>query len=228
MGGWRMINLRSSRFTDIMPENLASQPETQAFAYALGRQVEKLCAYADGIRIFAAIDSMPEKILDVLAMELRTPAYNHSFPVAIKRRLVKGTLRFYAHLGTPAACNQIIEAIFGAGHIEEWFDYGGEPHHFRAYVGDGRVSPESLSEFQRVLGDVKRLSSWLDEIIITLPAARGQLPILTAPGPRVSRSAPPQYRAALGPGRIPAACALGTRYSRAAPPMAAYPTSQGG
>ena len=46
-----MINLRGSRFTDIMPENLASQLETQAFAYALGRQIEKLCAYADGVHI---------------------------------------------------------------------------------------------------------------------------------------------------------------------------------
>ena len=58
-----------------MPENLASQLETQAFAYALGRQIEKLCAYADGVHIYAAVASMPEKILDVLAVELRTPAY---------------------------------------------------------------------------------------------------------------------------------------------------------
>ena len=40
-----MIKLSGSRFTDIMPENLASQVEVQAIAYAVGRQVEKLCAY---------------------------------------------------------------------------------------------------------------------------------------------------------------------------------------
>ena len=39
-----MIKLSGSRFTDIMPENLASQAEVQAIAYAVGRQVEKLCA----------------------------------------------------------------------------------------------------------------------------------------------------------------------------------------
>ena len=42
-----MIKLSGSRFTDIMPENLAEQPEIQALAYAVGRQVEKLLAYAD-------------------------------------------------------------------------------------------------------------------------------------------------------------------------------------
>ena len=35
-----MIKLSGSRFTDIMPENLAEQPEIQALAYAVGRQVE--------------------------------------------------------------------------------------------------------------------------------------------------------------------------------------------
>mgnify|MGYP003211069237 CR=1 FL=1 len=49
-----MIKLSGSRFTDIMPENLAEQPEIQALAYAVGRQVEKLLAYADGARTYAA------------------------------------------------------------------------------------------------------------------------------------------------------------------------------
>ncbi len=214
-----MIDLRGSRFTDIMPENLASQLETQAFAYALGRQIEKLCAYADMIRIYAAVDSMPEKILDVLAVELRTPAYSQSFSIGVKRALVKGTLNFYARMGTPAACNQIIETIFGSGHIEEWFDYEGNPHHFRAYVGDGRVNLADLEEFLQVLERVKRLSSWLDEVIITLPTVCGQIPIATRPGPRIGRSAPPAYHAQLPPGRIPAASLLGMRYSTVTLPM---------
>ena len=162
-----MIDLRGSRFTDIMPENLASQLETQAFAYALGRQIEKLCTYADGVHIYAAVASIPEKILDILAVELQTPAYRDSFTIEVKRALIEGTLTFYAHLGTPAACNRIIEIIFGAGYIEEWYTYDGDPHHFRACVGTsgGEITPEELEEFRRVLESVKRLSSWMDDVI---------------------------------------------------------------
>lgn len=217
-----MINLRGSRFTDIMPENLASQLETQAFAYAMGRQVEKLCDYADGVHIYAAVTSMPENILDVLAVELRTPAYNQSFPIEVKRALIEGTLTFYARMGTPAACNQIIETIFGAGYIEEWFDYEGSPHHFRAYVGDGRVDPKDLEEFLRVLERIKRLSSWLDEVIITLPAIPGKISTAPRMGPRVSRAAPPPYRAQMGAAKLGAAPLLGTRSSTVTLPMAAY------
>lgn len=162
-----MISLNGSRFTDILPENLAGQVEVQALAYAVGRQVEKLCAYADGTRIYAALATMPEKTLDYMAVELRTPAYNENFSLGVKRALIESTLTFYLRMGTPTACNKIIETIFGTGYIEEWYSYGGEPHHFRAYVGQdgGPINPGDLDEFRRVLGSVKRLSSWLDDVI---------------------------------------------------------------
>ena len=141
--------------------------EVQALAYAVGRQIEKLCAYADNTRIYAALASLPEKTLDYLAVELRTPAYNENFSIGVKRALIESTLTFYVRMGTPTACNKIIETIFGTGYIEEWYSYGGQPHHFRAYVGQdgGPIDPSDLEEFRRVLSSVKRLSSWLDDVI---------------------------------------------------------------
>lgn len=161
-----MIKLSGSRFTDIMPDNLASQVETQAFAYAVGRQIEKLRAYSDAARTYAAIATMPEWLLDYMAVELRTPSYDENYSLKTKRALIQGSLLFYTQMGTPAAVNRIIETIFETGYIEEWYEYDGDPHHFRAYVGDGgEVGPGELEEFRRVLSSVKRLSSWLDDII---------------------------------------------------------------
>ena len=161
-----MIKLSGSRFTDIMPDNLASQVETQAFAYAVGRQIEKLCAYSDAARTYAAIATMPEWLLDYMAVELRTPSYDENYSMKTKRALIQGSLLFYTQMGTPAAVNRIIETIFETGYIEEGDEYDGDPHHFRAYVGDGgEVGPGELEEFRRVLSSVKRLSSWLDDII---------------------------------------------------------------
>lgn len=163
-----MIKLNGSRFTDIMPDNLAQQPEVQAIAYAVGRQIEKLCAYADGARTYAAIYSMPERVLDLLAVELRTPAYDENYSIKVKRALIEGSLLFYTQMGTPAAVNKIIETIFEAGYISEWWEYGGEPYHFKAYTTNPAITQDDVEEFRRVLGSVKRLSAWLDEIILDL------------------------------------------------------------
>ncbi|MEG1593273.1 MAG: phage tail protein I, partial [Oscillibacter sp.] len=132
-----------------------------------GQQVKKLCAYSDGTRIYAAVASMPERVLDILAVELRTPAYSERFSIGVKRALIEGTMTFYTQMGTPSAVNRIIETIFQSGYIEEWYEYNGKPHHFRAYVGDngGQIGPEELEQFRRVLTSVKRLSAWLDDII---------------------------------------------------------------
>lgn len=169
-----MTDLNGSRFTSILPETLSQQTEIRALAYAVGRQIEKLCGYADNARIYAAVAFMPEESLDLMAVELRTPAYDETYPVKVKRALVGDTLTFYSQMGTPAAVNKIIETIFAAGHIEEWFEYGGEPYHFRAVTTNPAVTSKDVDTFRRVLGSVKRLSAWLDEIILDLSTPPAQ------------------------------------------------------
>lgn len=161
-----MIKLSGSRFTDIMPENLAEQPEIQALAYAVGRQLEKLLAYADGARTYAAIYAVPEKVLDLLAVELRTPSYDENYSLPTKRALIQETILFYTQMGTPAATEKIVSSIFGRGYIKEWFEYNGEPHHFRVIVENMEAAEKLLGEFLNVLRAVKRLSSWLDSVTV--------------------------------------------------------------
>ena len=86
----------------------------------------------------------------------------------VKRTLIAESLLFYAQMGTPAAVNRIIETIFQAGHISEWWEYGGKPYHFKAYTTNPAITSDDVEEFKRVLGTVKRLSAWLDEIVLDL------------------------------------------------------------
>ena len=88
--------------------------------------------------------------MDLLAVELRTPSYDENFSIKVKRTLIAESLLFYAQMGTPAAVNRIIETIFQAGHISEWWEYGGKPYHFKAYTTHPAIS------------------AWLDEIVLDL------------------------------------------------------------
>lgn len=77
------------------------------------------------------------------------------------------------------------------------------------------------SEFFETLSAVIPENIWV-ELRNTFPALPGKISTAPRMGPRVSRAAPPPYRAQLGAGRIPAACAMGTRSSTVTLPMAAY------
>ena len=164
-----MINIHDGQITDLLSNSLRHNPETIAIAYAVLQEKRRILALAERTRLMAAVDSLEERILDYLAVELRTPAYEDSLPLETKRTLIKGTLPYYASLGTPAAVDWVIKAVFGNGGIEEWFEYGGDPHHFQVNIPiAGMITPKMMEELRRMIASVKRLTSWLDSIITYL------------------------------------------------------------
>lgn len=136
--------------------------------YAIREEKRRIMVETAQTLTMAMLDNAPEFVLDVLAVELRTPAYDETLPVETKRTLIKGTLEFYAHLGTPWAVNWVIRSIFGNGKVTDWYEYGGEAHHFRvSAMNDGTFETlEGLAAFIRMISTIKRLSSWIDGITV--------------------------------------------------------------
>lgn len=163
-----MISLRKAKLTDALPQILAKEPWAQAMAYAVNKQLNRLLTYADGVLIFASIDKMPDKILDILAVELRLPYYDPTYTTAVKRELVKGALQYWATAGTVESLTKILINIFGDAEIEEWFEYGGAPGYFRIVTGNPNVTGETLAQFTKTAQDVKRLSAWLEEVLVDM------------------------------------------------------------
>ena len=163
-----MISLRNAKITDALPQILAKEPWAQAMAYAINRQLNRLLTYADGVLIFASIDKMPDKILDILSVELRLPYYDQTFSTVVKRELIKGALQYWATAGTVESLTKILANIFGDATIEEWYEYGGEPGYFRILTTNPNVTGETLAQFTKTAQDVKRLSAWLEEVLVDM------------------------------------------------------------
>ncbi|MBQ8143546.1 MAG: phage tail protein [Butyricicoccus sp.] len=159
-----MIKFREGLITDILPSHLSKQIETQALAFALHRQIDKLCDFADNAAIYTAIETVPEEILDYLAIELRTPCYDMNYAVEVKRELILSTLPYYAKMGTTHMVNSILTTIFGKGYIKEFFECGLEPHHFAVRIVGAEATTRPIREIVDVLDQVKRKSQWLDRI----------------------------------------------------------------
>lgn len=160
-----MIDLKDSLMTDILPGHLATA-EVKALAYAIGRQVKQLCAYADKSRTYAALASAPDAVLDALAAELRTPAYDETLPVETKRELVASTPTLYTHLGTPAALEQLISILFAKGRVAEWYNYNGSEYHFKVQIdiAADAVDDAKQAQVQAWVNQYKNQRSILDTI----------------------------------------------------------------
>ena len=161
-----MINLSNSNITNILPESLSSNPKTKALGYALNKAMQRLVGYCQNIGVYAAIDTAPEQILDLLAVELNTPYYDDSMSVSVKRNLIKNTLVWYTNTGTPASVTEAVAAVFGNGEIEEWFDYGGEPYHFKVHTTTINSTDEMLQQLTDIVSMMQNVRSYLEEVIV--------------------------------------------------------------
>lgn len=156
-----MISLYDSQITDILPDNIKNSPEVQAISYAIQRQNQKILRFARNINVIRAIDVIQEDIIDLMAAELRTQYYSGELDLDVKRKLVRNTMIWYMKSGTPTAVEELVNTVFGYGKVEEWFDYGGEPYHFKIEA-DTLLSKDRIKKFAQTIKNVKNTRSQLD------------------------------------------------------------------
>lgn len=148
--------------------------------YEMGRLIAKeLHITAGEIRkniIYARIDELAEKWLDVLAYDLHIDWYDYDYPIETKRQLLKTSVKIHKHLGTKYSVETALAAVYSTARCTEWFEYEkgpGEPYHFKIKVD---VGPQGLTEdtsrqIAAKLKFYKNLRSHCDGIFYRLRAA---------------------------------------------------------
>lgn len=163
-----MINLKDAQITDCLPPIIANQPWAKAVSYATSQMFKRILEMAEASRTFTRVDELDHNVLDVLATDLRVSNYKQTYPLDLKRKLVKFALQYWATAGTKAATEEVVRTIFGDASISEWFEYGGEPGYFKIAITDTTLTDSDVLEFKRVAENVKRLSAWLDKIVLEM------------------------------------------------------------
>lgn len=158
-----MIKFEDGEIIDILPSMYRSDPKVRATSYAIKKQMNQLIGFSKLASVYAVIDNLPEDMLDLLALEMRSQFYDGSMKVNVKREILKRTIIWYQNAGTPAAVQELVEAVFGVGEVQEWFQYGGEPYRFKV-ITDSSASSESIEEFEKIISKVKNTRSHLEKV----------------------------------------------------------------
>ena len=164
------MKLSDINFIKLIPQFMQDDDAVRGLAAAIDNIVPGLAVSISKLSTWDHIDELTDAELDELALELNIPWYETSASLAIKREVVKNSDKVYKHIGTKWAVENIIKTYFGDGYIMEWFEYDGEPGHFRVYSSNPSLNNERLAEFLALLNKTKRASAKLDGISITLDA----------------------------------------------------------
>lgn len=160
-----MINYYDGQIADLLPGNITDDPAVQAVSLALRDGTRMLHDYTQLVYIYCNIDSAPDKVLDLLARELRTQYYTDGLEIEVKRSLIRNTLIWYMTAGTPAAVEELVAAVFGEGEVVEWFEYGGDPYWFKIKT-NALLTEDMTTYFSEMIRRVKNTRSHIEAIEI--------------------------------------------------------------
>lgn len=117
-----------------LPPALRTDPSVVALADALSELLAARPAEIDRLRIYPAIDTLDEPLLDILAHDFKVDWWDPEYSLEEKRRTLKESWYVHKHMGTKAAVETAISAVYPETTVEEWFEYGGEPYGFKIHL----------------------------------------------------------------------------------------------
>lgn len=162
-----MIDMNAISLLDILPHSIKSDKKVSAAAQAIDVKLKVLTDRIKKLSYFNRFDTLTSDEADDLSWQYHVDFYDSNLPLAQRRQLVKSSYGWHSRKGTPSAVEELIVTIFGSGVVQEWFEYGGLPGHFKVLTSDPAANASKAAEFVAAINSVKNVRSWLDAIEIT-------------------------------------------------------------
>lgn len=162
-----MIKLRDTGLVEGLPPGIAEQHWVKVLDAVYRERQKKELQAVERIFTYTAIDSAPENILDILAVQFKVDWYRDDYPIETKRRVIKTAMEVRRYCGSEWAVRQAISAIYPNSEIVEWYDYNGTPGHWRLRVNiteDADPSYYTIKRMESLLGYARRCTAHLEGI----------------------------------------------------------------
>lgn len=158
--------LTAENLLRVFPAALQQDESLMALAASTADLLAKRSGEIRELLIYARIDALPEGLLDILAHDFKVDWWDGDYSLKEKRKTLKESWRVHRLLGTKAAVETALSAIYPDTQVSEWWEYNGAPYHFRILI-DATYENVDPVKHQRVLDRVeyyKNLRSVLDEV----------------------------------------------------------------
>lgn len=146
-----------------MPDSIRRDKTVRNICEAIRGEMEAVSRCAGYCLLLPRLDELSESLIDELAWQYHVDFYDQTMPIDQKREMVRQALENHRKKGTAAVVRNVVSIILEDGRVEEWFQYGGEPYHFRVILILGPMaSEETIQKLVDTVYAVKNVRSWLD------------------------------------------------------------------
>lgn len=145
----------------LVPRFILEDKNGYAMAKAIEAGLKDFLAIAQtGLDTWGNVDEMPVWRLDELAWEYNIP-YDYNAETDVKREWIRNVMQLSRLYGTPEGIVQYMGAYFDSAMLQENWEYGGDPFHFRMIFPDS-WTPEKVAWATKAIQTVKNIRSLLD------------------------------------------------------------------
>lgn len=163
-------NIYTVNFADYLPKALKRDPKIQAIAAAVTNEALKVSGEIKNVLIYSRIDELSEELIDILAYDMHVDWYDYSYPVDMKREIVKNSVKVHKRMGTKYAVETALKTINRTAEVKEWFEYGGKPYWFKVtiHIGDEGITEKTVRDIWEKVYFYKNLRSHCDSVFCML------------------------------------------------------------
>ncbi|MFP1203662.1 phage tail protein I [Klebsiella pneumoniae] len=143
-------------------------PSSTAWMRSTEAATARLSAITVALRTLWTPIACPVDLLPYLAWALSVDRWDKSWPAEKKITAIQQSYWLHRRKGTRAAVRRVIEDMGFSATFVEWFDVGDQPGTFRLEVDVNEVglTPKTLDELNRLIGDAKPVSRHLAQMTI--------------------------------------------------------------
>lgn len=150
------------------PFSLARDEDKEKLAKSIVGSLAGLMADTDKEQIYTRISSLDEPLLDILAKDLKVDWYDYEGTLSEKRKTIAECINVHRYKGTKYAVETALKSVYDNVRVSEWFEYGGEPYHFKVTIYDSTNDVEKRSRILDKIKYYKNLRSVLDDVVFMI------------------------------------------------------------
>ncbi len=138
-------------------------------AQAYNEMAERLGSLDVTVLLVYIIDYVPASVLPHLAEQFHV-AENEGWLLCNaddeRRALIKSAIELHRYKGTPYAIEMVLDVLGLSGELQEWFQYSGEPYHFRVAIDISKKGLDEafINKIEMLINKWKNARSHLDSL----------------------------------------------------------------
>lgn len=163
-----MIKQNELKTITFLPEFLQNHPDMIALTTVIDNRIKDISSRLERLELLKRIEDgeLTNEEIELLLWERHVDYFDEDLSKEQKIELIKNSITAHYKKGTKANLEKVLKIIFGNFTLLEWFEYGGEPYHFKVMIDDYMPSQSIIQKLNKTVEEYKNTRSCFEGIMV--------------------------------------------------------------